>query len=172
MIPSEKLRKIRAIILDIDGVLTDGRVGYDGERKIKFFNYRDGHWLKMAIRSGFVVCALSGAQSPANCQRTKELGFALCREGIKDKLSGFESVLSELKLAPEECLYMGDDMIDYPVLKRVGVPVAVADAVPELDEVVVYRTAAPGGHGAVCEAIRLLLEARGDLDGLLERYRR
>ena len=94
------------------------------------------------------------------------------REDIHNKLEEFEKLLQEYGLKPEECLYMGDDMIDYPVLKRVGVPVAVADAVPELDEVVVYRTTAPGGHGAVCEAIRLLLEARGDLDGLLERYRR
>ena len=172
MIPSEKLRKIRALILDIDGVLTDGRVGYDGERKIKFFNYRDGHWLKMAIRSGFVVCALSGAESPANRQRTEELGFALCREGVKNKLAGFELVLDELKLAPEECLYMGDDVVDMPPMRRAGVAVAVADAVPELDEVADWRTRTPGGHGAVCETIRELLTAQGKLDQLMERYRR
>ena len=67
---------------------------------------------------------------------------------------------------------MGDDVIDMPVMRRVGIAVAVADAVPELDEVAAYRTTAPGGHGAVCEAMRLLLKARGDLDSVLERYRR
>ena len=88
-------------------------------------------------------------------------------EGIKDKLEGFEQVLAEWKLAPHECLYMGDDVIDMPPMRRAGVAVAVADAVPELDEVAYWRTRLGGGHGAVCEAIRELLIAQGKLDGLL-----
>ena len=172
MTPSEKLRKIRAVVLDIDGVLTDGRVGYDGERKIKFFNYRDGHWIKLAIRAGLLVGALSGARSPANAQRAGELGFSFLYEGIKDKLAGFETLLAEWKLAPEECLYMGDDVMDMPPMRRAGVAVAVRDAVPELDEVADWRTRTPGGHGAVCEVIRELLSAQDKLDAVLEVYRR
>ena len=172
MIPSEKLADIRAVVLDIDGVLTDGRVGYDGVNKIKFFNYRDGHWIKLALRAGLIVGALSGAQSPANRQRTDELGFSFCYEGVKDKLAGFERMLAEWKLAPEECMYMGDDVMDMPPMRRAGVAVAVADAVPELDEVADWRTRTPGGHGAVREAIRELLIAQGKLDQVLERYRR
>ena len=172
MIPLEKLAKIRAVILDIDGVLTDGRVGYDGVGKVKFFNYRDGHWIKLALRAGLLVGVLSGAQCPANRQRADELGFSFCYEGVKDKLEGFERVLSEWKLAPEECMYMGDDVIDMPPMRRAGVAVAVADAVPELDEVADWRTRLGGGHGAVCEAIRELLIAQGKLDQVLERYRR
>lgn len=172
MISAEKARLIKAVILDIDGVLTDGRVGYGAEDLIKFFHYRDGHWLKLAIRAGIMVGLLSGRESKANRERAAELGLTFVRENIHDKLEEFEKLLKEYQLKPEECLYMGDDVIDMPVLSRVGIPVAVADAVPELDEVVIYRTAAPGGHGAVCETMRLLLKARGDLDGILERYRR
>ena len=172
MIPLEKLADIRAVVLDIDGVLTDGRVGYDGVNKVKFFHYRDGHWIKLALRAGLIVGALSGAQCPANRQRTDELGFSFCYEGVKDKLAGFERVLAEWKLAPHECLYMGDDTIDMPPMRRAGVAVAVADAVPELDEVADWRTRTPGGHGAVCEMIRELLIAQGKLDQLMERYRR
>ena len=172
MISAEKARLIKAVILDIDGVLTDGRVGYGGPELIKFFHYRDGHWLKLAMRAGIMVGVLSGRGSPANRERAAELGITFVRENIHDKLEEFEKILVEYQLKPEECLYIGDDVIDMPVLSRVGIPVAVADGVPELDEVVIYRTKTPGGHGAVCETMRLLLQARGDLDGLLERYRR
>ena len=172
MIPLEKLRKIRAVILDIDGVLTDGRVGYDGERKIKFFNYHDGHWMKLAIRAGILVGTLSGATAPANAQRANELGLSFLREGVKDKLAGFEALVAELKLAPEECLYMGDDVVDMPPMRRAGVAVAVRNAVPELDEVADWRTETPGGQGAVCEVIRELLAAQNKLDAVLEVYRR
>ena len=172
MIPLEKLADIRALILDIDGVLTDGRVGYGADDKIKFFNYRDGHWIKMALRAGLIVGALSGAECAANRRRTGELGFSFCYEKVTDKLAGFERVLAEWKLAPHECMYMGDDVIDMPPMRRAGVAVAVADAVPELDEVADWRTRLGGGHGAVCEAIRELLRAQGKLDQQLERYRR
>ena len=169
---SEKLLKIRVVVLDIDGVLTDGRVGYDGERKIKFFNYRDGHWIKLALRAGLLVGALSGARSPANAQRAEELGFSFLREGVKDKLEGFEKLVADLGVAPEECLYMGDDVMDMPPMRRAGVAVAVRDAVPELDEVADWRTETPGGHGAVCEVVHKLLAAQNKLDAVLEKYRR
>ena len=172
MISAEKARLIKAVILDIDGVLTDGRVGYGAEDLIKFFHYRDGHWLKLALRAGIMVGLLSGRESAANRERATELGLTFVRENIHDKLEEFEKLLKEYDLKPEECFYMGDDVIDMPVMSRVGIAVAVADAVPELDEVAAYRTHTPGGHGAVCEAVRLLLQARGDLDSLLERYRR
>ena len=172
MISADKASRIKAVILDIDGVLTDGRVGYGGNELVKFFHYRDGHWLKLALRAGLIVGLLSGRESRANRERATELGLTFVRENIHDKLVEFEKLLVEYDLTPEECLYMGDDVIDMPVLKRVGIPVAVADAVPELDEVVIHRTTAPGGHGAVCETMRLLLKARGDLDSVLERYRK
>ena len=172
MISSEAFRKIKAVVLDVDGVLTDGRAGYGAEEEIKFFHLRDGHWMRMAIRSGLKVGLLSGRGSRANRRRAEELGLSFCYENCKDKLVGFERLLAEQSLQPEECLYIGDDVIDMPVMRRVGVAVAVADGVPELDEVVDFRTRTPGGHGAVCEVMRRLMMEQGTLDAQLERYRR
>ena len=172
MTRSDKLRKIKAVVLDVDGVLTDGRAGFGGENEIKFFHLRDGHWMKLAMRAGLKVGLLSGRGSEANRKRAAELGLSFIYENCKDKLEGFERLLAEHGLRPEECLYIGDDVIDLPVLRRAGVAVAVADAVPELDEAADFRTQLPGGHGAVYEAIRRLLIEQEKLDSVMERYRR
>ena len=160
------------IVCDIDGVLTDCRVGYGASDFIKFFHYRDGHWIKLAQRAGLKIGFLSGRASLANKIRANELGVDFCREDEKDKLAGFEAILSEYDLAPENCLYIGDDLIDMPVMRRAGIAVAVADGVPELDEVADFRTETPGGHGAVAEVIRKLLIEQGKLDQVIEKYRR
>lgn len=172
MISSEAFRKIKAVVLDVDGVLTDGRAGYGAEEEIKFFHLRDGHWMRMALRTGLKVGILSGRGSRANRRRAEELGLSFCYENCKDKLEGFERLLAEHSLRAEECLYIGDDVIDMPVMRRAGVAVAVADGVPELDEVTDFRTRTPGGHGAVCEVMRRLMMEQGTLDAQLERYRR
>ena len=104
MISTDKARLIKAVILDIDGVLTDGRVGYGGPDFIKFFHYRDGHWLKLALRAGLMVGLLSGRESKANRERAAELGLTFVRENIHDKLEEFEKLLVEYELNPEECL--------------------------------------------------------------------
>lgn len=169
---SDKLKKIKAIVLDVDGVLTDGRAGYGGEEEIKFFHLRDGHWMKLALRAGLKVGMLSGRGSRANRQRAAELGLSFIYENCKDKLEAFERLLEEQGLSAEECLYMGDDVIDLPPMRRAGVGVVVADGVPELDEAALWRTKTPGGHGAVAEVVRILLAEQGRLDAVLERYRR
>lgn len=172
MISSDIIAGIKTVVLDVDGVLTDGRGGYGAEEEIKFFHFRDGHWIRLALRAGLEVGMLSGRASRANRRRAEELGMSFCMENSKDKLEGFEELLKTLGRKPSECLCMGDDVIDMPVLRRAGIAVAVADAVPELDEVADFRTKAPGGRGAVCEALRWLLREQGKLDALLERYRR
>lgn len=172
MTHSGKLMKIRAIVLDVDGVLTDGRAGFGGEEEIKFFHLRDGHWMKLAMRAGLKVGLLSGRSAKANRLRAAELGLTFIYENCKDKLEAFERMLSEQQLAAEECLYMGDDVIDLPPMRRAGAGVVVADGVPELDEAALWRTETPGGHGAVAEVVRILLAEQGKLDAVLERYRR
>ena len=172
MISSETFKRIKAVVLDVDGVLTDGRAGYGAAEEIEFVNMRDGHWMKLAMRAGLKVGLLSGRGSEANRKRAAELGLSFIYENCKDKLEGFERLLAEHGLRPEECLYIGDDVIDLPVLRRAGVAVAVADAVPELDEAADFRTQLPGGHGAVYEAIRRLLIEQEKLDSVMERYRR
>ncbi|MBQ8753479.1 MAG: HAD hydrolase family protein [Lentisphaeria bacterium] len=168
----EKLKKIKAIVSDIDGVLTDGRTGFVPEPEVKFFNFRDGHWLKVAMRSGMRVGLISGRKCAANQVRAKELGLNFLYEDVKDKRAAFEDVLKKYDLSAEECLYVGDDLIDYPLIKRAGFGVAVADGVEELDEVADYRTKTPGGHGVMVELVRMLLKAQGKMDEAMERYRK
>ncbi len=172
MISSDAWKKIKLVICDIDGVLTDGRVGYGAEDFIKFFHYRDGHWLKLAMRAGLMVGWLSGRKSKANTLRANELGITFLKENCTDKLASFEEILKEYHLNADECFYIGDDVIDLPVMRRCGIAVAVADGVPELDEAADFRTQNRGGCGAVCEAMRRLLAEQGKLDEILERYRR
>ena len=167
-----KLKKIKAIITDIDGVLTNGCVGYGADDFIKFFNYRDGHWIKMAMREGILVGFLSGRQSRANAKRAAELGVSFCLEDIKDKRSGFLEVLEKYQLAPEECLYIGDDIIDLPVLLQVGVPVTPADGLEFFEqELPLWRTSRAGGCGVLQEVIERLLRVQGLWDKALARYR-
>lgn len=170
---SAKLKKIRVVILDIDGVLTDGAIGYGGDgMEVKFFDVKDGHAIKMLQRAGLVVGVISGRGSAANRKRAEELKFDFLIENAKDKLVAFEEVLESRELSPDECLYMGDDVIDLPVLLRVGVSAAPADSVPEVLEQALLVTAARGGHGAVREVAVRLLKEQGLWEGLMEKYQR
>lgn len=163
---------IRAVILDVDGVLTDGRIGYGGGSpdEIKFFDVKDGHGIKLLLRAGLQVGILSGRVSKANATRAAELGLSFLVEGAKDKLAAFSALLAERKLEPAECLYVGDDLIDLPVMRRCGIAVAVADAVPEVKAEAAWITAAPGGRGAVREVADRLLKAQLKWNALVERY--
>lgn len=166
----EKAVKIKAIVLDVDGVLTDGLMGYGAPEEIKFFNVRDGHGMKMAMRAGIKVGILSGRSSNANRTRAEELGLSFIYEGQKDKAVGFRQLLAENCLMPEECLYIGDDVIDIPVLRQVGIAVAVADAVDEVTGFCDFRTKNGGGRGAVREVIEWLLKEQGKWQDLMKRY--
>lgn len=169
----EKAKNIKAVILDIDGVLTDGRVGYnDSADEIKFFDVKDGHAIKLLMRAHIKVGVLSGRMSKANQTRAAELGVNFLYENEKDKREAFSRVLAEQKLAPEECLYIGDDLVDLPVLRRAGIGVAVGDAVPEIRDYVDRITEAPGGRGAIRETAVWLLKAQGKWAKLIERYTR
>ena len=130
---SEKALSIRAVILDVDGVLTDGRIGYGGgPEEFKFFDVRDGHGVKLLRRAGLRVGMLSGRESAANRRRADELGLDFVYQGEKDKRAALEKLLGEQHLDAPECLYVGDDVVDIPVMRRVGIGVAVADAAAEV----------------------------------------
>ncbi len=165
------LSEIKAVVLDIDGVLTDGRIGYHADgNEIKFFHVRDGHGIVLARRAGLRVGILSGRMSAANETRAKELKLDFLIQNCKDKASGFTELLAQENLTAEECMYVGDDIVDAPPMRRAGFAVAVGDAVPELDSVAHMRTAHAGGQGAVREAIEFLLKGQKKWDGLLARY--
>ncbi|OGV69150.1 MAG: hypothetical protein A3K19_15495 [Lentisphaerae bacterium RIFOXYB12_FULL_65_16] len=170
---SDNAVRVRAVVLDVDGVMTDGRVGYGGgQDEVKFFDVRDGHAIKMLRRAGIRVGMLSGRSSPANRRCAEELGLDFVLEGAKDKLAAFERLCLDQGLDPSECLYMGDDVVDLPVLRRAGVGVAVADAVEEVRESVEWVTASRGGAGAVREVAVALLKRQGRWDELMSRYLR
>ncbi len=166
----EKAQKINTIIMDIDGVLTDGRLGYGKSDEIKFFHVRDGHGLKLAQRAGLRVGALSGRYADCNVRRSEELGFDFLFQSCKNKLDGVQQIMTQFNVLPENCLYIGDDLIDIPAMKVVGIAVAVADAVEELDEFADFRTERPGGHAAVREVIDWLLKEKNLWDSAIQLY--
>ena len=168
----QKASKIKALVLDIDGVLTNGLIGYSGiaGEEIKFFHVRDGHGIKLAKRAGLKVGAISGRTAGANKKRAAELEFDFLCEGEKDKSAAFEVLLKEFNLKDEECLYIGDDVVDIPILRRVGMAVTVADAPEYMDEYCDFRTSRKGGEGAVREVIEILLKEKGQWEDLLRKY--
>jgi 3-deoxy-D-manno-octulosonate 8-phosphate phosphatase (KDO 8-P phosphatase) len=162
--------QLRALVFDIDGVLTDGRIGYGPADNIKFFDARDGHAITLALRAGLLVGVLSGRDDPANQRRALDLDLSFCYTGAKDKLAAFRRLLAEQRLQPAECLYVGDDVVDIPIFRHVGVAVAVRDAVPEARAAAHLVTVAAGGHGAVREIIVRVLKTQGHWPRLMARY--
>ena len=171
-ITPEAWQKIRAVVLDVDGILTDGRIGYGGgsDEEIKFFHVRDGHGVKLALRAGFLVGVLSGRSSAANRRRAQELGFSFVYEGKHDKTEAFRELLAEQHLEASDCLYMGDDTVDLGVMRLAGIAVTVADAPEYMDRFVHWRTVHAGGQGAVREVIERLLRESNRWNTVMKRY--
>lgn len=168
---SDRARKIKLLILDCDGVLTDGRIIMlpDGD-ETKAFDVKDGHAMVMAQRAGLRIAIISGRKSSIVRARAKELGVAHLHEMAWTKIEPFEKVLAEEGLEDEEICYVGDDVVDIPLLRRAGLAVAVADAVQETKQYSHLVTSRPGGRGAVRELIELILKAQGKWDDAMARY--
>jgi 3-deoxy-D-manno-octulosonate 8-phosphate phosphatase (KDO 8-P phosphatase) len=163
-----RARPVRLLILDIDGVLTDGSLYFDAKGEtLKVFHVRDGHGIKMAQRGGLEVALVSGRRSDAAFHRARELDINRFYEGVRDKVAILEELLAALNLTPREVAAVGDELVDLPLFHRVGLGVAVADAVPELKAAAHWVTSLPGGKGAVREVCDLLLKARGVWEELL-----
>jgi 3-deoxy-D-manno-octulosonate 8-phosphate phosphatase (KDO 8-P phosphatase) len=166
-----KAQRIRALVLDVDGVLSDGRIIYDSQgRELKSFHVRDGAAIKWLQRYGFEVAIITGRNSAPVKVRAKELGIKQVIQGAHDKLPPFEAFLKKSGLRAEAVAYMGDDLLDLPILRRVGLSAAPADAVKEVITEVDMVTEAPSGRGAVRELAELLLKAQGHWPKLMERY--
>lgn len=167
----KNISEITTIILDVDGVLTDGRIGYrDNGDEIKFFHVRDGAMIKMAMRAGLQVGILSGRKSKANETRAAELSMSFLVQGCKNKADGLRELLKERNLRPEECFYMGDDLIDIPPMRLCGLAFAPANARSEVKTFASLVTNANGGEGAVAEAIEIILKGQGKWEAQLQRY--
>lgn len=163
-----RARGLEWLLLDADGVLTDGKLlyGASGEEH-KVFDVRDGFGMKLAQKAGIKVGILSGRGNEALKTRAGELGLNALIQDRSDKATAFAEFLTEMETRPERVAYMGDDLLDLPVLRRAGLAFAPADAVAEVRERVHRVLSARGGHGAVRELCELLLRARGDWDRLI-----
>jgi 3-deoxy-D-manno-octulosonate 8-phosphate phosphatase (KDO 8-P phosphatase) len=166
-----RARKVKLLILDCDGVLTDGRIILlpDGD-ETKCFDVKDGHAMVMAQRAGLPIAIISGRKSSVVRARAKELGVAHLHEMAWVKKEPYEKILTEERLLDEEICYVGDDVVDIPLLKRAGLGVAVADAVEETKEHSHLVTERGGGRGAVREVIEFILKAQDKWDEALSRY--
>jgi 3-deoxy-D-manno-octulosonate 8-phosphate phosphatase (KDO 8-P phosphatase) len=167
----QRLRAIRMVIFDVDGVLTDGRLllGDDGQ-EYKAFNSKDGHGMRMLQDSGVALAILTGRRSQVVARRAADLGIEHVIQGRRDKLPAFEELLETTGDAPESVAYVGDDVVDLPVMRRVGLAVAVADASQLVREHAHWITTSPGGHGAAREVCERIMQAQGNLERLLAVY--
>jgi 3-deoxy-D-manno-octulosonate 8-phosphate phosphatase (KDO 8-P phosphatase) len=177
-IPEETIaraRQIKLLLLDCDGVLTDGGLHYtfDGKRVLegaKVFHIHDGQGLKLAREAGLKLGIISGRISPALTARARELQIDYLNQGVDDKISVYEQIKTAEGRADDQIAYIGDDLPDLPVMRRVGLAIAVADAVDEVRECAHLITNKPGGRGAAREAIELILKAQDKWRESLLRY--
>ncbi|WP_295454787.1 3-deoxy-manno-octulosonate-8-phosphatase KdsC [uncultured Thiodictyon sp.] len=167
----ERAARVRLVIFDVDGVLTDARL-YLGDhgQELKVFNARDGHGMVMLRETGVALAVISGRQSAVVHTRMQDLGVTHVYQGQRDKLPAYEELIRTLGLTDEVIAYLGDDVIDLPVMRRVGLAIAVADAHPVVRRYAHWCTAAPGGRGAARELCELVMEAQGTLEPMISRY--
>ena len=167
----ERARKIELLLLDVDGVLTDGRLTMSNEgAELKSFHARDGLGIRMAQRGGIMIGLISGRESKVVTDRAEELYITEVHQRIYDKLEKFQEILQRLKLEPEQVCFMGDDLVDIPVLRVVGLAAAPADALDQVCSAAHYVAKRNGGAGCVRELVDILLQATGKWDKATSRF--
>ncbi len=166
-----RCRTIELILCDVDGVLTDGGVMLDNQGvESKRFHVRDGLAVKLWQKAGYRLGLLTQRSSQSLKVRAAELGIELIRQGIPDKMAALKQVLRELRVAPADVCYLGDDLPDLPVVRAVGLGVAVADACAELRQAAHYVTTAAGGCGALRETVEIVLKAQSRWNDVIQPY--
>jgi 3-deoxy-D-manno-octulosonate 8-phosphate phosphatase (KDO 8-P phosphatase) len=167
----QRAARLKLLLFDVDGVLTDGRLDIDADgRESKRYHIRDGTALVWARQAGLLTGLLSARSSLSTAERARQLGISIVRQGADDKLRAYDEILSEHGLRDEEVAYMGDDLLDLPVLRRVGLSSAPADAVGDVRTRVHWVSERGGGCGAVRDFIEQVLRARQQWDAILGRY--
>lgn len=168
---AERAKIIKLAIFDVDGVLTDGSflIGDDGQQ-YKAFYTKDGQGLRMLQDAGITVGIITGRTSKVVEHRMKELGVEHVYQGQRDKVGAFENLLEKLKLDKDEVAYVGDDVIDLPVMRRIGLSIAVRDAEPIVKQYAHWITPRHGGQGAVRDVCEYILQQQGLLDQALHKY--
>jgi 3-deoxy-D-manno-octulosonate 8-phosphate phosphatase (KDO 8-P phosphatase) len=170
---TERAARVRLMIFDVDGILTNGSLHYgpDGET-FKTFNVLDGHGIKQLQQSGVATAIISARKSAIVARRAADLGIAHVQQGVHDKLAGFEQLLRDCALTADDAGFIGDDVIDLPVLTRVGFAVSVPSAHAEVRSRVHLVTQCAGGQGAARELCDLIMRAQGTYDAVLAHYLR
>ncbi len=167
----EKAKNIQVVIFDMDGILTDGTLYLtDGGEEIKAFNSYDNHGMKMLKASGIELAIITARKSRCMTLRAENLGIPLIYQGAKNKLQVFEELQTKLRLDVSACAYMGDDLIDLPVLSRCGLSICVPTTPALVKKQVHYVTRLEGGHGAVREVCEMVMLAQDTLDAQLETF--
>lgn len=167
----QRIAPIRLLVLDVDGVLTDGRIVFDSNGvESKFFNVKDGHGIKLLQRAGIVVGIISGRDSQVVANRAAELGIEHVYQGSLDKMVSYRDLLAKTGFTDHQVAFMGDDIIDLPLLRRVGFAAAPADAVAEIVPHVHYVAKNGGGWGAVREVCDLILKEQSAWESVTAKY--
>ncbi len=167
----ERAKRIKVIIFDVDGVMTDGSlmIGDDGQ-EYKSFHSLDGLGMKLLKASGVEMAIITGRTSNVVTKRAETTGIAHFYQGVEDKLEAFEDLVRKMNVSPEECAFMGDDVVDLPPMRRAGLAIAVPSATPLVKEYAHYTTQAQAGRGAVREACELLMKAQGTFDAQMAQF--
>lgn len=166
----KKAGNVTAIFFDVDGVLTDGRIIYDGSGKeIKNFSVKDGLIVSYLKKAGILTGAISGRESEATAKRCAELKVDFCHQGILDKASTFEKLVSHYKLKTKQVAFIGDDINDLPIFKLAGLTACPADTFGYIKQRVDLVTNAKGGQGVLREVADLVLAARGEMENIIKR---
>jgi len=166
-----RIKPLKLLILDVDGVLTDGRLFFDHQgSEYKCFHARDGHGLKLLRQFGVEVAVISGRKSASVALRMQNLGIEHVYQGHENKRQAFQELLERLQLHPRQVAHVGDDVLDLPVMTQVGLAIAVADANFVVKRYAHWCTELPGGQGAVREVCDLILQVQGHFDTMLAAY--
>ena len=167
----KKLQKVRLLLLDVDGVLTDGSIVLGSVNlELKVFNIQDGLGIRLAKAGGIEIGIITGRTSDAVALRARELGINILCQGRKNKLQSYQEILTDLRLSDEAVCYMGDDLPDLLLIQKAGVGVAVANGCDEVKHYADYITSRSGGQGAVREVIEMLLKSQGHWNDLVQNY--
>ena len=168
---AEKIKQIKLLILDVDGVLTDGRLFFDNQGiEYKCFHARDGHGIKLLRQTGVDIAVISGRTSQAVALRMQSLGINHVYQGYENKRTAFDEILDKLHLTAKQTAHIGDDLLDLPIMTKVGFAVAVQDANFAVKKYAHWCTQTPGGQGAVREVCDLIMHVQGHFEAVLESY--
>ncbi len=167
----QRAKKIKVIVFDVDGVMTDGglMIGDDGQ-EYKSFHSLDGLGMKLLKATGVEMAIITGRTSKVVTKRAETTGIVHFYQGVEDKLEAFEDLLKKMNISPEECAFMGDDVVDLPPMRRAGLAITVPTATPLVKQYAHYTTQAQAGRGAVREVCELLMKAQGTFDGQMAQF--